>query len=93
MPPFVIHSAPQIMCLAVDANEDLIKVPAPARIGSVMNAPLTDLGGKHWSEPVPPETHRLVAYIDAAFEQQILDLAQRQRIANVHHHREADYLR
>jgi hypothetical protein len=33
-----------------------------------------------------------VADIDAAFEQQIFNLPQRQRIANVHHHREADDL-
>jgi hypothetical protein len=33
-----------------------------------------------------------VADVDAAFGQQILDLAQRQRIPDVHHHREADDL-
>ena len=39
-----------------------------------------------------PEPHRLVADVDATFEQQVLDLAQRQRITDVHHHREADDL-
>jgi hypothetical protein len=33
-----------------------------------------------------------VADIDATFKQQVFDLPQRQRIADVHHHREADYL-
>ena len=33
-----------------------------------------------------------MADIDAAFEQQILDLTQRKWIADVHHHREADHL-
>ena len=56
------------------------------------NAPLPDLRGEHRTEPVPPEPHRLVTDVDAALEQQILDLPQRQRIADVHHHREADYL-
>ena len=42
--------------------------------------------------PVPPEPHRLMADIDATLEQQILDLAQRQRIADVQHHSEADHL-
>jgi hypothetical protein len=42
------------------------------------------------AEPVPPETHRLVADIDTALEQQIFDLAQRQRVPDIHHHREAD---
>ena len=57
-----------------------------------LNAPFSDLGGKHRTETVPPEPHRLVADIDATLEQQILDLAQRQRITDVHHHGEADYL-
>jgi hypothetical protein len=30
--------------------------------------------------------------VDAALEQQVFDLAQRQRIADVHHHREANNL-
>jgi len=55
------------------------------------NAPFPDLGGEHWTEPVPPQTNRLVADIDAALEQQILDLAQRQRVADVQHPRQADH--
>jgi len=31
-----------------------------------------------------------VANIDAAFKQKILDLAQRQRISDIHHHRKPD---
>ena len=49
-----------------------------------------DLNREHRAEPVPPETHGIVADIDAAFEQQILDLAQRKRITNIHHHRQAN---
>ena len=33
-----------------------------------------------------------MANIDAAFEQQILDLAERQRVPDIHHHRQTDYL-
>ncbi len=58
----------------------------------MMNAPLPDLRGEHRPKTVPPETYRLVADIDATFEQQILDLPQRQRIPDVHHYREANYL-
>ena len=58
----------------------------------MMNAPLPDLGGEHWTEPVPPETHSLVTDVDATLEQQVLDLTQRQRISNVHHHRQTDDL-
>ena len=58
----------------------------------MVNAPLADLRGEHRTEAVPPEPHRLVADIDPAFEQQIFNLPQRERIADVHHHREADHL-
>jgi hypothetical protein len=34
-----------------------------------------------------------MADIDATLEQQIFDLPQRQRITDVHHHRDADHLR
>ncbi len=57
-----------------------------------MNTPLSDFRGEHRTKPVPPEPHRFMADIDAAFEQQIFDMPQRQRIADVHHHREADHL-
>jgi len=57
-----------------------------------MNSPLPDLGGEQWTEPIPQEPHRLVADIDASFKQKILDLPQRQRIPDIHHHRQADHL-
>ncbi len=58
----------------------------------MMNAPLPDFRSKHWTEPVPPESNRLVANIDPTLEQEIFDLPQRQRIADVRHHREVDNL-
>jgi hypothetical protein len=39
-----------------------------------------DLSGAHRTEPVPPITDRLVADVDAALVQQVLDVAQRQRV-------------
>jgi len=57
-----------------------------------LNPALPDLSRKYRTEPVPPEAHRLMTDVDAAFEQQILDLAQRKRVAHIHHHHEADYL-
>ena len=39
-----------------------------------VNTPLPDLCREHRAEPVPPETHRLVADVDATLEQEILDL-------------------
>ena len=56
----------------------------------MMNAPLPDLLGEHRTKPVPPKPHGFVADIDTALEQQVLDLAQRQRVPDIHHHREAN---
>jgi hypothetical protein len=50
------------------------------------------LATSHRTEPVPPEPDRLVANVDAALEQQILDLAERQWVAHIHHHRQANDL-
>jgi hypothetical protein len=47
-----------------------------------LNPALPDLRRKHRTEPIPPEPHRLMADVDAAFEQLILNLAQRKRIAD-----------
>jgi len=58
----------------------------------MMNPPFTDLGCEHRADPVPPKPYRFMADINAAFEQQVLDLPQGQRIPNVHHHRQADDL-
>jgi len=67
-------------------------VPAPVRVRMKMNPTLPDLRCKQRTEPVPPEPYRLVADVDAPLEQNILDLSQRQRIADIHHHHEADHL-
>jgi hypothetical protein len=34
-----------------------------------------DLGGEHWAKALPPEPDRLMADVDAALVQQILDVA------------------
>ena len=64
------------MCLAVNLHEHLVQVPTLVRIVWMFKATFPDLSRKHRTEPVPPETHRLVANIDAALEQDVLDLAQ-----------------
>jgi hypothetical protein len=53
---------------------------------------LADLGGEHRAEPVPRGPDCFMTDIDAAFLQQILDIAKGQREANEHHHRQADNL-
>ena len=56
----------------------------------MMNASFSDRGREHRFEAVPPGTYCLVADIDAAFVEKILDLSWRQRKANIHHHGKAD---
>ena len=74
---FVIHRPPQIMHLTIDLHEDLVQVPAPLRQGPQRSRSLLpDLCGKHRTEPIPPEPHRLVADINTALMEQIFDLSQ-----------------
>ena len=49
-----------------------------------------DFGGEHRTEALPPEPDRLVADVDPALVQQILDVPQGQREPDVHHHRQTD---
>jgi hypothetical protein len=72
---FVTDSPPQVMRLAIDPHEHFVQVPS--RTAPVSDAALSDLGSKKWTDPVPPKPPRLMADVDAAVEQQILDLAQR----------------
>ena len=90
---FVVNRAPQIEGLPVDPHEHLIKAPAPVRIPMTLNPALADLGCKQRTEAVPPVPHGIVADVDATLGQQVFDLSQRQRVADIQHHRAADYLR
>ncbi len=91
---FVIHGAPQVMRFTVDPDEHFVQVPTPSGIRLMLvDTSLPDIRGEHWTKPVPPEPHGFVANIDATLEQKIFDLAQRERITDVHHHREANYPR
>ena len=66
---FVIDGAPKIMRLAIDPHEHLVQVPTPGRVETVIDASRLGLSREHWSEPVPPETHRFVTDIDTTLEQ------------------------
>src|SRR5271157_1211313 len=67
------------------ANSSLTK-PAHVRY-----PPLSDLGGEHRAKPVPPKPDGLMADVDPPLGQQILDVAQRQRVPDVHHHDQTDH--
>ena len=89
----MIHSPPQIMLLAVDLHKHLVEVPPPNGYRPAVNALTSDFSGEHRPEPVPQEAHGLVADVDPALGQQILDVPQRQGIFDIHHYDEADHLR
>ena len=57
------------------------------------NTAFPDLGCKQRTKAVPPVPHGLMADVDSALEQKIFDLSQRQGVADIQHHRAADYLR
>ena len=71
---FMVDGAPEIAELAVDLYERLIQMPAPLGIGAHMrDPPLSDLGGKHRPEPVAPKPNGLMADVDPALGQKVLD--------------------
>ena len=89
----VIDRAPEIVLHAVDLHEHLIEMPAPMSESSHrLNTAAPDLRRENRPEPVPPEPHRLMGDVDAALMQQVFHIPQRQRVAHLHHHREADDL-
>jgi hypothetical protein len=50
-----------------------------AMLAHCFDEPSPDLAGEHRAVPVPPVPHGLVADLDAALVQEILDVPQRQR--------------
>ena len=65
-----------ILACAVLAHEHLIKVPPPTRQRAHSTRPLlANLGGKDRAKTVPPEPDRLMAPLDPAFVEKILDIA------------------
>ena len=83
-----------VMRLTVYLHEHLIEMPFPVPEPAHAIDPLkAHFAGEHWPKPIPPETHRLVTNIDAAFEQEILDVSQRKRKPDINQHDEADNFR
>jgi len=88
----VIDGTPEVAELVVDLHKDLIQMPTPLGEAALMRyPPLSDLGGEHRAKPVPPKSDGLMADLDPALGQEILDVAQRQRVPHVHHHDQTDH--
>ena len=92
--PLMIDGPPEVVHLAVDLHVDLVEMPFPVGVLAHPLDPLpADLGGEHWTEPVPPQPDRLMADIDPALVQQVLDVAQGQRELDVHYDDQPGHLR
>jgi hypothetical protein len=73
---FVVDSAPKIMALSSNLDEDLIRVPLPLRAAPHgFRTPFPDLMCEGSAEPIDPETDTFVADIDATFVEQVLCVA------------------
>jgi hypothetical protein len=68
-------------------------MPPPVARLHPLDATLPDLGGEDRTKAMPPEPHRLVADLDAALMQKILDVPKREREPDELHHRHADDFR
>src|SRR5271166_4504400 len=90
----VIDSPPEIAELAVDLHKDLIQMPTPLGEAAYVRYPfLSDLGSEHRAKSVPPKSDCLMADVDPPLGQEILDVAQRQRVPQVHHYDQTDHFR
>jgi len=73
----VIDRAPQVDHLAIELHVHLVEVPAPVPEAPHAADPLApNVRREQQTEPVPPVPHRLMADVDPALEQQVLDITQ-----------------
>ena len=88
---FMIDRAPEVMFDAVDFDENFVEMPtAMPECAHGCGSISTDLGSKYLTKAVPPEAYRLMCDVDSALVQEILNVPQRKRISNIHHHRQTD---
>jgi hypothetical protein len=87
----VIDRAPQIVLFPIDLHEHLVEMPPPVAVPPHPAHPLAaNIRCERRTEPVSLEPCCLVADVDAPFKQQILDVAQAQRVSDVHHDHQPD---
>jgi len=67
-PPKVVH-------FSVELHEPLVQMPTPPARFHPGDPVFSALGCKHLAEPMPPISQSVIADFDAAFMQQILDIA------------------
>jgi hypothetical protein len=91
---FVIDGPPEVVGDTVDLYENLFQMPSQVGQGPHAVDPLVaDLGGEHWAEAVPQKPDDFVTDLDTSLVQQVFDVAQRKRVTDTEHHRQANDLR
>jgi len=76
---FIVYGTPEISPLATNANKDLIKMPGSLRSNPAESHPSCN----RRSKLLNPSTDRFIAYIDATFGKQFLDVPKTQREAKI----------
>jgi hypothetical protein len=89
----MVDGTPEVISLPTDLHEDFVQMPLPLRrLSHSFGSACADLVREVSTEAVYPMPDRFVADIDPALMKQVLDVPQRQREADIHHHRELDNL-
>lgn len=88
---FVVYSLPEIVRLTVGFHQHLVQVPFPVRVSMNSTDPLrANLSYKHRPKPIPPKSYSFMTDFDPSLVRQVFNIPQRQRKADIHHHRKAN---
>ena len=80
----MVYRALQVVRLAIDFDEDLVKMPTPFRyLAHRFHSFASNFSCEHRPKSVPPETYCLVCHIDPALMKQVFDVAKRKWVADV----------
>ena len=75
---FVVDGAPEVVPLAVDLYQNLVRRPLPVRVCTYPANPLSaDLRSEHGTKSISPISKRLMADCNAALVEQALDVTER----------------
>ena len=73
----MVDSAPEVVALASDFDEDFVQMPPPLRAAPHgFRAPFPDSVSEIGAEPVHPKPDAFVANVDATFVQKIFDITE-----------------
>ena len=89
----MIDSTPKVVFHAIDLHENFVEVPQSLTEMTHRPHPAaTDLYREDRPEAVPPKADCRRRDVNAALMQQVFDIPKRERVAHIHHHRQAEDL-